>query len=65
MPDSIDRLKLHLDPERAAVHRLADGIWWGDPPERLEIATLRSRRWGNVRFALVALAVLVAALRWC
>lgn len=36
--------KLGLHPERAAAHRLADSIWWGQRSEPLHIATLpRSR----------------------
>jgi hypothetical protein len=34
-------LKLHR--ESAAVYRLVESMWWGQPCERLEIATLHPR----------------------
>jgi len=54
---------LHLDPSRAAVHRLADSIWWGPCDTRLEVATLhrrtRARDWTVVLLAFAAAAAVL------
>jgi hypothetical protein len=59
----VDLPRLDLNPASAAVHRLADSIWWGDPPARLEVATLyrrtRARDWIISLLALAAAAVVL------
>jgi hypothetical protein len=58
--------RLDLDRRRAAVHRLADSIWWGSQGERLPIVTLDkgpllSGRW----LVIVALAAAIAFVHGC
>ncbi|HZU84108.1 MAG TPA: hypothetical protein VE987_14365 [Polyangiaceae bacterium] len=54
---------LSLDPQRAAVHRLADSIWWGPQDDRLQIATLyrrtRARDWTVALLGLAAAAIVL------